>query len=54
MQKKQLVSILIASFNKEKLAKICINSCIKQTYKNVFYPLLEFTKMLSDVLIAGI
>ena len=35
MQKKPLVSILIASFNKEKLAKRCINSCIKQTYKNV-------------------
>lgn len=35
MQKKPLVSILIASFNKEKLVKRCINSCIKQTYKNV-------------------
>ena len=35
MQKKPLVSILIASFNKEKLVKRCINSCIKQTYKNI-------------------
>ena len=34
MLKKPLVSILIASFNKEKLTRRCINSCLNQTYKN--------------------
>lgn len=35
MQKKPLVSILIASYNKEKYVKRCINSCLNQTYKNI-------------------
>jgi len=33
--KKPLVSILIASHNKEKYVKRCIKSCTNQTYKNV-------------------
>ncbi len=40
MQKKPLVSILIASYNKEKYVKRCINSCLSQTYDNteiIFY-----------------
>ena len=35
MQKKPLVSILIASYNKEKYVKRCINSCKIQTYDNI-------------------
>ena len=35
MSKKPLVSILIASFNKDKYTKRCITSCLKQSYKNV-------------------
>ncbi len=35
MQNKPLVSILIASFNKERLVKRCIDSCLNQTYKNL-------------------
>ena len=35
MSKKPLVSILIASFNKEKYVNRCITSCLKQTYKNI-------------------
>ena len=35
MQKKPLVSILIASYNKEKYVTRCIKSCLSQTYKNV-------------------
>ena len=35
MQKKPLVSILIASYNKEKHVTRCINSCLSQTYKNI-------------------
>ncbi len=35
MQKKPLVSILIASYNKEKYVKRCINSCKTQTYNNI-------------------
>tara|TARA_Y100000816_G_C26097214_1_gene580855 strand:+ start:1736 stop:2551 length:816 start_codon:yes stop_codon:yes gene_type:complete len=35
MQKKPLVSILIASYNKEKYVERCINSCKKQTYNNI-------------------
>jgi len=35
MIKKPLVSILIASYNKEKYIKRCINSCLNQTYKNI-------------------
>ncbi len=34
MLKKPLVSILIASYNKEKLVSRCLNSCLSQTYKN--------------------
>jgi len=40
MQKKPLVSILIASFNKEMYVKRCIESCLKQSYKKteiIFY-----------------
>ena len=40
MLKKPSVSILIASFNKEKYVKRCLNSCLKQDYKNlevIFY-----------------
>ncbi len=33
--KKPLVSILIASYNKEKYVTRCINSCLNQTYKNI-------------------
>jgi glycosyltransferase involved in cell wall biosynthesis len=35
MVKKPLVSILIASFNKEKYVKRCIESCLKQSYKKI-------------------
>jgi len=35
MQKKPLVSILIASYNKEKYIERCIRSCKSQTYKNI-------------------
>lgn len=35
MQRKPLVSILIASYNKEKFVKRCINSCRKQNYSNI-------------------
>tara|TARA_Y100000741_G_scaffold27899_1_gene20080 strand:+ start:910 stop:1716 length:807 start_codon:yes stop_codon:yes gene_type:complete len=35
MQKKPLVSILIASYNKEKYVTRCINSCLSQTYNNI-------------------
>ena len=35
MQKKPLVSILIASYNKEKYVQRCINSCLNQTYNNI-------------------
>lgn len=35
MQKKPLVSILIASFNKEKYVNRCINSCLNQSYKKL-------------------
>ena len=40
MQKKPLVSILIASYNKEKYVKRCINSCLNQSYNKlevIFY-----------------
>ena len=40
MSKKPLVSILIASYNKEKYVKRCINSCINQNYNKleiIFY-----------------
>ena len=33
--KNPLVSILIASYNKEKYVKRCIKSCLSQTYKNI-------------------
>ncbi len=33
--KNPLVSILIASYNKEQYIKRCINSCLKQSYKNI-------------------
>ena len=33
--KKPLVSILIASYNKEKYVKRCIESCLNQTYSNI-------------------
>ena len=32
---KPLVSILIASYNKEKFVKRCIKSCLNQSYKNI-------------------
>ncbi len=35
MSKKPLVSILIASHNKEKYVSRCIESCLFQTYKNI-------------------
>jgi len=35
MSKKPLVSILIASYNKEKYVKRCIYSCLNQTYNNI-------------------
>ena len=35
MKKKPLVSIIIASYNKQKFVKRCIRSCINQTYKNI-------------------
>ena len=35
MLKKPLVSILIASYNKEKYVKRCINSCLNQSYNNI-------------------
>jgi len=35
MSKKPLVSILIASYNKEKYVKRCINSCLKQSYNKI-------------------
>ena len=40
MSKKPSVSILIASFNKEKFVKRCLNSCLNQEYNNlevIFY-----------------
>ena len=33
--KNPLVSILIASYNKEKYVNRCIKSCLSQTYKNI-------------------
>ena len=33
--KKPLVSILIASYNKDKYVNRCIKSCLNQTYKNI-------------------
>ena len=35
MIKKPLVSILIASYNKEEYVKRCINSCLNQSYNNI-------------------
>ena len=35
MSKKPLVSILIASYNKDKYVERCISSCLKQSYKNI-------------------
>ena len=35
MRKKPLVSILIASYNKEKYVERCIRSCKNQTYNNI-------------------
>tara|TARA_B110000971_G_scaffold171428_1_gene176195 strand:- start:98 stop:904 length:807 start_codon:yes stop_codon:yes gene_type:complete len=35
MSKKPLVSILIASYNKDKYTERCISSCLKQSYKNI-------------------
>ncbi len=35
MSKKPLVSILIASFNKDKYTERCIRSCLNQSYKNI-------------------
>ena len=35
MLKKPLVSILIASYNKEKFVKRCLKSCLNQSYKNI-------------------
>ena len=35
MSKKPLVSILIASFNKDKYTERCIVSCLKQSYRNI-------------------
>ena len=35
MRKKPLVSILIASYNKEKYVNRCINSCKNQNYRKV-------------------
>lgn len=35
MKKKPLVSILIASYNKEKFVNRCIESCLRQSYKNI-------------------
>ena len=35
MSKKPLVSILIASFNKDKYTERCIISCLKQSYKKI-------------------
>ena len=35
MSKKPLVSVLIASFNKEKYVNRCITSCLNQSYKNI-------------------
>ena len=35
MYKNPLVSILIASYNKEKYVKRCITSSLNQTYKNL-------------------
>ena len=34
-KKKVLVSILVNNFNNEKYLDKCINSCLKQTYKNI-------------------
>ena len=34
-KKNVLVSILVNNFNNEKYLDKCINSCIKQTYKNI-------------------
>ena len=35
MLKKPLVSLLIASYNKEKFVKRCLKSCLNQSYKNI-------------------
>ena len=35
MQKKPLVSILIASYNKEKYVQRCIRSCLNQSYQKI-------------------
>ena len=34
-KKNVLVSILVNNFNNEKYLDKCINSCLKQTYKNI-------------------
>ena len=51
--KKPLVSILIASYNKEKYLKRCLESCLKQTYKNIEIIMVDNESSDNSYLIAS-
>ena len=51
--KTPLVSILIASYNKEKYLKRCLESCLKQTYKNIEIIMVDNESSDNSYLIAS-